>query len=115
MDGKRNGKGKEYDYKGRLVFEGELFDGKIWNGNGKNEEYLYGVDMKSEFEGEYKDGKIWNGKRKEYHKSNKLKFDGEYLNGKKWNGKINIIQCIDNNYLIMEGEYLDGKLKWNEK
>ena len=97
------------------MFEGELFDGKIWNGNGKNEEYLYGVDMKSEFEGEYKDGKIWNGKRKEYHKSNKLKFDGEYLNGKKWNGKINIIQCIDNSYLIKEGEYLDGKLKWYEK
>ncbi len=54
-------------------------------------------------------------KKKEYYKSNELKFDVEYLNGKKWNGKAYIVQCIDNDYLELEGEYLDGKLKWNEK
>ena len=34
MEKKWNGKGKEYDYKGRLKFEGEYKDGKIWNGKG---------------------------------------------------------------------------------
>ena len=30
-----NGKGKEYDKNGELIFEGEYKDGKNWNGNGK--------------------------------------------------------------------------------
>ena len=49
MNGKRNGKGKEYEY-GELIFEGEYSNGKK-NGNGK--EYKYG---KLEFEGEYLNG-----------------------------------------------------------
>ena len=32
LNGKRNGKGKEYYYKGGIKFEGEYFEGKIWNG-----------------------------------------------------------------------------------
>ena len=115
MDGERNGKGKEYNHKGELIFEGEFLNGKRWNGKGKIEEFYYNSSsIESEFEGEYKDGKIWNGKRKEYYKSNELKFDVEYLNGKKWNGKAYIMKYIDNDYLEIEGEYLDGKLKLNE-
>ena len=29
LNGKRNGKGKEYDYTGKLIFEGKYFDGRI--------------------------------------------------------------------------------------
>ena len=29
-NGERNGKGKEYDDKGKLIFEGEYFNGKKW-------------------------------------------------------------------------------------
>ena len=28
MNGKRNGKGKEYDKEGKLIFEGEFINGK---------------------------------------------------------------------------------------
>jgi len=35
------------------------------------------------FEGEKKNGIIWNGKGKEYNDDNYLIYDGEYLNGKK--------------------------------
>ena len=37
LNGKTNGKGKEYDFKGNLKFEGEFLNGKLWNGIG--EEY----------------------------------------------------------------------------
>jgi hypothetical protein len=29
---KKNGKGKEYDFFGNLVFEGEYLNGRKWNG-----------------------------------------------------------------------------------
>ena len=50
---KKNGKGKEYNEDGELIFEGEYLNGIRWNGKGK--EFFRG----------------------------KLKFEGEYLNGKK--------------------------------
>ena len=31
LHGERNGKGKEYDSKGNIEFEGEFFNGKKWN------------------------------------------------------------------------------------
>ena len=53
INGKRNGKGKEYYYNNNnLAFEGEYFNGEKWNGKGKKynngkllfeEEYLYGT------------------------------------------------------------------------
>ena len=52
LDGIRNGKGKEYDYYGQLLFEGE-----------------------------YLNGKRWNGKEKVYNDVGELLFEGEYLNG----------------------------------
>ena len=57
-----NGKGKvkEYDDNGKLEFEGEYLNGKR---NGRGKEYEYGELI---FEGEYLNGKRWNGKSKEY-------------------------------------------------
>ena len=46
-----NGKGKEYDYLGELIFEGEYLNGEK---NGKGKEYRNG---KLIFEGEYLNGK----------------------------------------------------------
>ena len=55
LNGKRNGKRKEYDSSGKLIFEGEYLNGKR------------------------------NGRGKEYDSSGKLIFESEYLNGeKKW-------------------------------
>ena len=48
-----NGKGKEYFYNGKLMFEGEYLNG------------------------------LKNGKGKEYDWNGKLIFEGEYVNGKK--------------------------------
>ena len=56
LDGKRNGKGKEYDYDGKLEFEGEFKNDKIWNGKGRII-YKHGGCV-----GEFKDGRLWNGK-----------------------------------------------------
>ena len=57
----KNGKGyiKEYDYDGKLIYEGEYLNGER---NGKGKEYFRG---KLIFEGEYLNGKR-NGKGKEY-------------------------------------------------
>ena len=88
-----NGYIKEYDYKGRLIIEGEYLNGQL---NGKV--------IGPYFTGEYKNGEK-NGKFKEYYEKDKLEFEGEYLNGEKngkgkwydWDGKIKF-----------EGEYLYG-------
>ena len=77
----QNGKGKEYDYDGKLKFEGEYLNGER---NGKGKEYDYNGKLR--FEGEYLNGKR-NGKGKEYN-DDKLIFEGEYLNGKRWNGNV---------------------------
>ena len=76
MNGKRNGKGKEYNSYGNLVFEGEYLYGER---NGKGKEYFYGGKMK--FEGEYLNGKKWNGKG--YNGNTNIIY--ELING---NGKI---------------------------
>ena len=72
--GKRNGKGKEYDYAGTLIFEGEYKNGKR---NGKGREYENNSLI---FKGMFSNGKR-NGKGKEYYLNGKLKFEGNYLNG----------------------------------
>ena len=101
LNGRRNGKGKEYYTNGKLKFEGKYINGKKWDGKGYNlngnmefiikdgigkniKEYSYYDDI-LEFEGEYLNGRR-NGKGKEYYKDGKLLFEGEYLNGKKWDG-----------------------------
>ena len=94
----QEGKGKEYNNKDNLIFEGEFKNGKR---NGKGKEY----NTKNEliFQGEYKNGKRWNGTGynnniakyklndgkgfiKIYNNNNKIQFEGEYVNGKR-NGK----------------------------
>ena len=52
MNGKRNGKGKEYWNNGKLKFEGKYLNGER-NGNGKE----YNFFGKLIFEGEYRDNK----------------------------------------------------------
>ena len=52
----------------------------VINGNGKVKEYQF--DGKLRFEGEYLNGKR-NGKGKEYEEDGQLEFEGNYLNGEK--------------------------------
>ena len=111
LNGKRNGKGKEYfkfnqEYKLYILkFEGEYLNGKR-NGKGKE----YNEDKKLIYEGEYLNGKRRKGK--EYNDKGQLIFEGEYLNGVKWNGN-----AIDISYgkgkIIIESKYLNG-MKYNE-
>ena len=67
---KKNGKGKEYNRNGKLIFEVEYLNGKR---NGKVKEYNYKGELI--FEGVYLNGKK-NGKGKEYDDT-KLIFEGE--------------------------------------
>ena len=82
-----NKKGKEYDtYLDKndvLIYEGEYLNGKR---NGKGKEYNH-INNEVEFEGEFLNGKR-NGKGKEYDYKGKLEFEGEYFNDEWWNGKV---------------------------
>ena len=133
LDGKRNGKGKEYYLKGNLKFEGEFKNGLKWSGNGydENNNIIYTLkngkgyiknelSEKYDFEGEYLIEKRYK-KGKEYNFKGGLKYEGEYFNGQK-NGKGK--EYYFNGKLKFEGEYLyntkrkgktyylDGKLEF---
>ena len=83
------GKVKEYDYLGRLKFEGELLKGRR---NGKGKEYdIFGNII---FEGEYSNEN--RSKGIEYNNKGRIIFEGEYLKGKKYKGKE--IKNDDNDY-----------------
>ena len=92
LNGVRNGKGKEYTNEGKLIFEGEYLNGKKWNnsyfkeGNASVDET---IDNK-QFKGKYLNGER-NGKGIEYNRNYNYNiisiFEGQYLNGKKWTGK----------------------------
>ena len=125
LNGKRNGKGKEYDEDCNLIFEGEYLNGKR---NGKGKEYInYGIISKINFEGEYLNGKR-NGKGKEYDDDGKLEFEGEYLDGnrlirkeyekdgknfKEINNKKESYNNIynENNTLKFENNYINGLIQ----
>jgi len=109
LNGKKNGKGKEYYEEGELFFEGEYINGKRWNGkfynginnivyeikNGKGFIKKYYDSICLKFEGEYLKGEK-NGKGKEYYIfSEILKFDGGYLNGKRMEKGKNIIKMVN--------------------
>ena len=101
MKGKKNGKGKDYDLDGKLIFEGEYLNGKK---NGKGQEYdLDGIIL---FRGEYINGKKWNGII--YNNRDNISYE---LN----DGKGYMIEIDYNNKLIFEGEYLNGEKKWKRK
>ena len=57
LNGKKNGKGKEYSWNGSLEYEGEYLNGKR---NGKGKEY---EDGQLVFEGEYLNGKRFKFKK----------------------------------------------------
>ena len=61
LNDKRHGKGKEYNSKGNIRFEGEFLNGIKWNGKGYNEN--------NEIDYEIKNG---TGLIKEYDDENKL-------------------------------------------
>ena len=82
LNGKKNGKGKEY-WDGELYFDGEYLNGKR---SGKGKEYDHFNNGKLRFEGEYLNDER-NGKGKEYNKDGELIFEGEYLNGERKGNK----------------------------
>ena len=80
-NGKR--KGKEYNIlTDNIMFEGEYLNGKK---NGKGKEYNEYENII--FEGEYKDGKK-EGQGKEFDESGNLIFEGEYENGLRKKGYL---------------------------
>ena len=113
INGKRNGKGKEYNYKYNYssceydiinIFEGNYINGKR---NGKGKEYENKTLL---FEGEYLEG-IKHGKGKEYYNNGKIKFEGNYLSGEKDGfGK----EYYENGKLLFEGEF-KGSKQWTGK
>ena len=117
-NGKKNGKGKEYNKNGKLIFEGEYLNEIKWNGkiydlnsnniyelkNGTGFVKEFDYDGNLIFEGEYKNEKR-NGKGKEYLGNSTLIFEGEYRNGIK-NGKGKEYWGGD---IVFEGNYIDGK------
>ena len=126
LNGKFNGKGKEFYSNGILLFEEEYLNGKKWNGifydrkhkytfilkegKGHIKEYdIYNGELK--YEGDYVNGER-DGKGKEYSCEHIMKFEGEYLNGKR-NGKGKEYDYLGK--LLFEGEYLDGEKNGNGK
>ena len=71
FDYKWNGKG--YDENGNIIYE-------LINGNGKVKEY--NKNGKLIFEGEYLNGKKWNGIYREYDYKDFLYEEGNFINGK---------------------------------
>ena len=80
--------GKEYDYDGKLKFEGEYLNGKPWKGKA----YHYNGDVR--YLGEYYNGKRWNGNIK-IRKYSDIIYEGKYSNGK-------IKEIIPSKYIIKE-------------
>ena len=138
LNGKRNGKGKEYNKKGQLIYEGEYSNGKR---HGKGKEYWNTYDFILIFEGKFSNGHKWDGKeyfkyidgkeeiisemkngqgfiKKYYEYRNDVsQIEGEYKNGKmNGKGKERYYSCclFDGSRIIFEGEYKNGK-KWNGK
>ena len=67
--------GKENEQKEKLSFEGEYLNGER-DGKGKEYDFIGNII----FEGEYKNNKRWNGKGKEYKEIEKLEFEDKYFN-----------------------------------
>ena len=131
-NGKRNGKGKEFNDYGDIIFEGEYLDGKKWNGNFISKKYNHKKLNKRcrshDDDNNYIENilsKLENGKGIiKLYDDNRLLFEGEYLNGEK-NGRgkeyfhygvfeRELGYFIYNHCITFEGEYLNDK-KWNGK
>ena len=81
-----NGNIREYGIRDTLIFEGEYLNGKK---NGKGKEYYF-YDGNLIYEGEYLNG-LKHGIGKEYDSNGNLIFEGEYLNGEKINSEKKIV------------------------
>ena len=98
------GKGTEYDFKGKKIYEGVFKYGK-YEGRGILYYKNYKIFIK-EYEGDFKDGK-YDGKGIKYYYGNKINYEGEFTNGK-YNG-TGIEYSIFNGKKIYDGEFLNGK------
>ena len=94
-----NGEIKEYDYKNKLIYDGQCFHGEK---SGRGNEYDFEGNLV--YQGEFFNGKR-NGMGTEYSSGDDIKFEGEYLNGQRWNGK----EYSDNYYLNDESFESYGK------
>ena len=103
LNGKRNGKGKEFNENGELIYEGEYLNGEK---NGKGIEYNKLLIL---FEGEYLDGKRWNGKGN----VGSGIFDYEIKDGKGPVKDLKAKMLADKKtiFTFFEGEYLNGERK----
>ena len=124
LNGKRHGKGKEYNSKGKLKYEGDYLFDKKWNGKeydknnmiinilnkGTGKIRRYNSDEQLNYECDYINGQE-NGIKKQYH-GNKLIYEGNIINSKE-NGKIK--RYNNNGILIFEGEYSNGKINGKVK
>ena len=100
-----NGKGKEYNYLGDLIFEGEYKNGER---EGIGKEFNNGVVI---FEGKYKNGNR-EGDGKEFSKYGDLIFEGSYLKGQKKEG---ILKEYYNEKFLFEANYLKYSIDFWEK
>ena len=102
INGKREGFGKEFGQNEKLIYEGEFKNGKR---EGMGKEYKNGVLI---FEGEFKnDTRSRNGYRKEYDSNGNLISEGLYKNGKMWSGKFT--EYDERRIRQFVGEYKNGK------
>ena len=103
-NGLRNGKGKEYNENGQLIFKGIFFNGEKYEGT----LYRYSDEGKLIFKVEMNKGNIL-GKGIQYseYNENLIEFEGEVINDKKWNGKIK--EYNEKGEIIAEGEYKNGQ------
>ena len=120
LNGKRTGKGREYNEDGQIIFKGEYLNDLKWNGKGYDsfnniayelkdgkglvKEY-YDFSKNLKFECEYLNGQK-NGVGKEYNDEGKLIFKGNYINGQK-NGFG--IELNEYGFVQFAGEYINGK------
>ena len=118
-----NGKGKIYDNKGNIIFNGEYINGKR---NGHVYEYYDSTETKFDtnissekisllkYEGKYiDDEKNGLGKEYSYDESTQIitSFEGIYKDGKKWEGVGKEFYQVPDK-LLFDGEYKEGK-RWN--
>ena len=101
LNGKRNGKYKEYDINGILRFEIEYLNGKK---NGKYKKY----DEEGNLivKAEYSNGKS-NRRYKDYYEKGKLRMECEYVNGK----LMNVLYYDKNSGIINEVHEGNGIIK----
>ena len=106
--------GRESDYGGDDLFEGDYLNGIKWNGKGcdVNNNIIYRIKNGQKFFGGYLDILIDQNLSDDYSNMNdeRIKFVRNYMNA------LSTDDFLNNDYLKLkfDGEYLDGK-KWNGK